>query len=92
MAGNRILGVGWGVFILAAVWCLALVLGLIFYRVRAVLTLIFTSSAALLTAILLALPRSDELPPEDDEDGTSFYIIRYNNSLLNGPVRYLFNK
>lgn len=80
---NRVLGVGWGVFIIAAAWCLALVLGLVFYRVRAILFLVFTSSAAILSAILLALPRA-----RDGQD-ESLYDSAYNQSFLNQPVSRL---
>lgn len=57
MESTRVLGVGLGVFFISLFWFVALLLSLMLYRVRAVWPLIFTCLAALLTAILPALPR-----------------------------------
>ena len=54
--GLRVLGVGLGVFLIAFIWFVALVLSLFFHRIRTIFTLAFTGAAAVLSAILLAIP------------------------------------
>jgi hypothetical protein len=54
--GLRVFGVGLGVFLIAFIWFVALVLSLFFHRIRTIFTLAFTGSATVLTAILLAIP------------------------------------
>lgn len=60
MESTRIFGVGLGVFFISFLWASALILSLIFYRVRPVLSLTFTCFAAALTAVFLALPRAGQ--------------------------------
>ena len=85
-AGQRVLGVGWGVFIIATVWSLALVLSILFYRVRALVSLVFTSSAVILSAIFLALPRASD--DEEDEESLQYYLYNKTSRLFE-PVSIL---
>lgn len=57
---TRILGVGIGVFIIAFVWSLALILSVLLYRLRVLFAVILTASAAIITAVLFSIPFEDE--------------------------------
>lgn len=60
MDSTRVFGVGLGVFLISLLWFSALVLSLIFYRIRPFLSLVFTCLATALTAVFLALPRAGQ--------------------------------
>lgn len=57
--GQRVLGVGWGVFSLAFLWSLLLIAIIVLYRIRALLCLFLTLLVLLVTLILLVLPREE---------------------------------
>ena len=57
---SRILGVGIGVFIIAFIWSLALILSVLLYRLRVLFAFVLSASAAIITAILFSIPFEDE--------------------------------
>ena len=60
--GARVFGVGIGVVLVAFIWFMALLMSLLFHRIRTILTLVFTGTAAIMTAILLAVPLDPRSP------------------------------
>jgi hypothetical protein len=76
--GLRVFEVGLGVFLIAFIWFVALVLSLFFHRIRTIFTLAFTGAATVLTAILLAIPLDYRgITPQTDSLTTETPQVRF---------------
>lgn len=78
---QRVLGVGWGVFSLAFLWTLLFIAVILLHRIRALVCLLLTVLASVLTTILLVLPR--------EEEGSKSYttVGNVSDSMTLEPVR-----
>lgn len=92
MDSSRILGVGLGVFFIALLWFITLFSSIVLYRIRPTLPLILTGLAAVLTAVILAIPKvakKDLLYSSNSSNSSPIFKVKSNQQICSVSIQSL---